>query len=85
MPVGKIEPVAFFDGPMPTGVTVSRAGRIFVNFPRWEDRVEFTAAELVNGRAVPYPAPDLNRLNKDAPDRCLVSVQSVVVDPADRL
>src|SRR5688572_29298473 len=32
--VGRIEPVALFYGPMPTGVTVSRQGRIFVNFPR---------------------------------------------------
>ena len=33
-PLGKIELVATFDGPMPTGVTVSHTGRIFVNFPR---------------------------------------------------
>jgi hypothetical protein len=32
--VGNPEPVACFYGPMPTGVTVSREGRIFVNFPR---------------------------------------------------
>jgi hypothetical protein len=34
-PVGRIETLATFDGPMPTSVTVSREGRIFVNFPRW--------------------------------------------------
>jgi hypothetical protein len=33
-PVGRIEIVATFDGPMPTGVTVSRKGRVFVNFLR---------------------------------------------------
>lgn len=83
-PVGKIELVARFDGPMPTGVTVSRNGRIFVNYPRWGDDVEFTVAEIKDGKASAYP-PDGNRLDKSQPTKGLISVQSVVVDPADRL
>src|SRR5262245_43688077 len=85
--IGKIEPVTSFDGPMPTGVTVSREGRIFVNFPRLGDAVEFTVAELKNGRPpIPYPPDDAwNRLDSARPEACLVSVQSVVVDPDDRL
>lgn len=82
---GKLETVATFDGPMPTGVTVSREGRIFVNFPRWGDPVEFTVAEIKEGKAVPFPDAEFNRLNREKPQSCLVSVQSVVVDPADRL
>src|ERR1043166_1710222 len=35
-------------GPMPTGIAVSKTGRVFVNFPRWGDPVEFTVAELKN-------------------------------------
>jgi hypothetical protein len=31
-PTGSLEVVATFPGPMPTGVTVSHHGRIFVNF-----------------------------------------------------
>ena len=31
-PVGTLEPVAYFHGAMPTGVTVSQKGRIFVTF-----------------------------------------------------
>jgi hypothetical protein len=31
---GTLETVATFDGPMPTGVTVSHRGRVFVNFPK---------------------------------------------------
>src|SRR3712207_1090381 len=58
---GQIEPVAVFTGPMPTGVTVSREGRIFVNFPKWGDDVDFTVAEIRNGRAVPYPNAEINR------------------------
>ncbi len=81
----RMEQVATFSGPMLTGVTVSRAGRIFVNFPHWGDRVPFTVAELKNGRAVAYPNAQINRINKAHPEACLYSVQSVVVDPKDRL
>jgi len=84
-PVGRIEVVATFDGPMPTGVTVSHKGRIFVNFPRWGDKVDFTVAELEDGKPVAFPNAAFNRLDKDRPADCLVSVQSVVVGPDDRL
>jgi len=33
-PLGELEPVAYFDGAMLTGVTVSRGGRIFVTTTR---------------------------------------------------
>ena len=82
--VGKLELVATFDGPMPTGVTVSRTGRIFINYPRWGDDVVFTVAEVKSGKASAFP-PELNKFDTNRPAECLVSVQSVVVDPADRL
>ncbi|UUU19604.1 major royal jelly family protein [Streptomyces sp. DSM 40750] len=79
------EVVARFWGAMPTGVTVSRRGRIFVNFPRWGDDVPFTVAELRGGKPVAYPDAEVNR--QDASDLAghFQSVQSVVVDAADRL
>jgi len=83
--IGKLEPVAFFDGPMPTGVTVSAQGRIFVNFPRWGDDVPFTVAELVEGKAVAYPNAEINRCNLSSVRDHLLSVQSVVMDGKDRL
>lgn len=83
--VGTIEQVATFSGPMPTGVTVSQSGRIFVNFPRWGDKVDYTVAEVKNGRTVPYPNAEINRLNSSKPSESVVAVQSVVVDPQDRL
>jgi sugar lactone lactonase YvrE len=83
--LGMLEQVATFDGAMPTGVTVSHRGRIFVNFPKWGDDVRFTVAELRDGRPVPYPDEALNRTREDDPAAALVSVQSVVVDPLDRL
>lgn len=81
-PVGNLEVVALFEsGPMPTGVAVSDKGRLFVNFPRWGDPVEFTVAEIVNGVAKPYPDAAYNKLNTAYAGETLVSVQSVVVDP----
>ncbi|MEV4758599.1 L-dopachrome tautomerase-related protein [Micromonospora sp. NPDC049559] len=84
-PVGRLETVATFPGAMPTGVTVSHTGRIFVNFPRWGDDVPATVCELRQGEARPYPDLGLNTpRDVDDPER-FVSVQSVVVDPANRL
>jgi sugar lactone lactonase YvrE len=74
--IGTLERVATFDGAMPTGVTVSEGGRIFVNFPRWGDDVKFTVAELRNGKAVPYPQADADPF---------ISVQSVVADGHGRV
>ncbi|MER6954056.1 L-dopachrome tautomerase-related protein [Streptomyces sp. NPDC000618] len=82
---GHYEVVARFWGAMPTGVTVSCRGRIFVNFPRWGDDVPFTVAELRGGKPVAYPDAEVNR--QDASDLAghFQSVQSVVADGADRL
>ncbi len=51
-PQGVLEPVAYFDGAMLTGVTVSHEGRIFVNSPRWADKVFYMEAEIKNGQPV---------------------------------
>lgn len=80
--IGQLEVVATFNGPMPTGVTVANDGRIFVNFPKWGDNVEYTVAEVKDGKTLPYPNADINHYgDADNPADRLVSVQSVVVDP----
>ncbi len=100
-PLGTLETVHQFFGAMPTGVTVSQKGRIFVNYPRWGDKVRFTVGEIVGGREVAFPSRALNNfgsdgsralLSQDKAERAqnirashLVSVQSVVVDARDRL
>ena len=84
-PIGSLEPVAHFNGAMPTGVTVSQQGRIFVNFPKWGDEVSFTVAEIRKGKTIAYPDEALNQTNENDLAAALVSVQSVVVDPLDRL
>jgi sugar lactone lactonase YvrE len=82
--VGRLELAVRIDRPMPTGVTLSRDQRMFVNFPRWGDPVEYTVAEIRRGEPVPYPDPQINQLDPEHV-KGLVSVQSVVVDPQNRL
>jgi len=84
-PVGNLELVHAFDGPMPTGVSVSHTGRIFVNFPKWGDKVPATVVELRDGREIAFPDERWNSPSSDDDANALVSVQSIVVDPADRL
>src|SRR6266699_6303549 len=64
--VGDLELVMAFNGPMPTGVSVSHAGRVFVNFPRWDDPTDFTVAELREEHLHPYPTAEMQ--HTDAPD-----------------
>lgn len=80
----KLQLFAAVSGPMPTGVAVSRNQRVFTNFPRWGDPVEFTVAEIKDGQAVPFPSQEANDADGD-PAKVLYSVQSVVVDDQNRL
>jgi FKBP-type peptidyl-prolyl cis-trans isomerase len=79
------EIVARFSGAMPTGVAVSQSGRVFVNFPRWGDPVGHAVVELRDGKEVPFPNADWASYDPKRAHETLVSVQSVVVDSADRL
>lgn len=81
----QLQIVATFEESMPTGVTVSQDNRVFVNFPRWGDPVPYTVAEIKNGKAAPFPDADINRLDTNRAAETFVSVQSVVVDPRNRL
>lgn len=89
--VGYLQPVASFNGPMSTGVTVSREGRIFISIPRWGDPTEFTVAEIRDGQPYPYPNQEINKVPQGNPKQGLsdphrlISVQSVVMDPDDNL
>lgn len=82
---GDVEVVFAFEHQMPTGVAVADDGRRFVCYPRWGDDVRFTVAELRDGKEVPYPSLELNGFDESRPSETLVSVQSVVIDPAGRL
>ena len=80
--IGNVEPVAQIRGGMPTGVAVSSTGRIFINYPRWGDLIEFTVGEIVNGKPVAYPNETLNQQgSRETQSQRIVSAQSVVIDP----
>lgn len=72
-------------GQQVTGVAVSPQGRIFVNFPRWEQDVEVSVVEVMPGGALkPYPDAQWNawRNARQLPNgEHFVCVQSVTVDP----
>ena len=56
-----------------TGVSVTGNGRVFVNFPTWNDYpADYCVAELINGKEVPYPDKNWNQE--------FICVQSVVAD-----
>jgi sugar lactone lactonase YvrE len=71
------------------GVTISKTGRIFVNFPRWIDEPTPSVAEVAaDGSLVPYPNETINIWDGAAGDSArerLVCVQSVDVDDEDAL
>ncbi len=82
----RLEVVHQFRRQMPVGIAVTSTGRRFVSYPRWEDPLAFTLAELKNGREVPYPsAGAIQRGNKSGTRSNMVSLQGILVDPQDRL
>ncbi len=86
-----LELVATFTGPrQATGVAVSPKGRVFVNFPRWEEDVAISVGEVgPDGSLKPFPDAAWNSF-RDAdpganPAKAFVCVQSVTVDPLGNL
>lgn len=77
---GNLELVNSFYGAMPTGVSVSETGRIFICFPKWGDDVRFTVAEIVEGRLQPYPDLETNLINPLNIHKSFISVQSVIAN-----
>ncbi|MFL8937226.1 L-dopachrome tautomerase-related protein [Rossellomorea oryzaecorticis] len=77
---GKLELVYEFYGAMPTGVSVSETGRIFICFPKWGDDVKFTVAEIVGDTLEPYPSLKTNLGSQGNITMSFISVQSVFAD-----
>jgi len=81
----RLELVHAFYGQMPVGVAVNSKGRIFVSFPRWEDKVPYSIAEIEGGREVPYPNKVINSTSVPYDESHFIGVQGLVVDGKDRL
>lgn len=65
-----------------TGAAVSKEGRMFVNYPRWSDRVPVSVAEItIYGTVNPIPNEIWNSWSPGkSPQDHLVAVQSVYID-----
>ncbi len=82
-PTSTLEQVAQYEM-QGTGVACARDSRIFLCFPRWEQDVPISVAELKNGQLTPYPNAEWNAWRNAQPlnpKDHFICVQSVTVDP----
>ena len=79
----QLEEAGSFPQQQITGVAVSKAGRIFVNFPNWSDSHSVSVAELIAGKAKPFPNEVWNQPGPAGSH--FICVQSVYVDADDNL
>lgn len=88
-PTAEIAEVGSFGDKLATTTAVSKAGRKFVNFPRWfkDNEAAQSVGELLeDGSLKPFPDAAWNTWKDgDKPAKKLVCVQSVVVDAQDKL
>jgi sugar lactone lactonase YvrE len=70
-----------------TGVALSKTGRMFVNYPRWQGPHDSDVVEVQsNGIARPFPDKDWNTWDKNqSGSNKWVCVQAVYVDDKDQL
>jgi sugar lactone lactonase YvrE len=79
----RLEPFAMFTDRRPTGVAVSGDGRVFVNFPYWEDPHDLSVVRVMpGGKLQAYPDAEWNTWDGDAKTAAnhFVAVQSVWAD-----
>lgn len=74
-----VEEVASFTGAQVTGVTASKDGRMFANFPRWRHGVTNSVVEVMDdGSYKPYPDESWNKYTGSPSKNKFTCVQSVV-------
>ena len=70
----------------PTGVALSRTGRMFVFMPRFDDKTIFSVGEVAqDGSVTPFPDAAMNRPDAARPQETLFHIPNGVFDDADRL
>ena len=84
-----ITEVAHFQDYQVTGIAVSKTGRLFANFPHWQNEYKYAVAEVTPGSSElkPFPDGDWNSYHEKDTDTAgkFVCVQSVYVDDTDAL
>ncbi|MGB1129832.1 MAG: SMP-30/gluconolactonase/LRE family protein [Haloferula sp.] len=69
-----------------TGVAVDGDGQVFVNFPRWSDRIPMSVARLVDGAPVAFPDAAMNEWSDgEDPSKAFVCVQALLADAEGKL
>ena len=86
-PAGTMELALLANAPStPTGLALSRAGRVFVMMPRFDAKVPITVGEVApDGTVRPYPSEAINRPDPKSPQASLLHVPNGVVDRDDTL
>lgn len=80
------EPLARFPDHWPSGIAPARDGRIFLSFPRLDAvPAPATLAELVDGKAVPFPDELVNAIDPGDSEHRFVSVHGIALGPGGRL
>ncbi len=78
--------VAEFPDHWPAGIAVSRAGRIFLSFPRLDPTpAPATLVELIDTKAVPFPDELVNALDPTDARHHFVSMHGIAAAPGNRL
>ena len=67
-----------------TGVTVSKDGRIFVNFPRWTEDSPVSVAEVKDGKLTPFPDAEWNAWRNAKKDEISARDHWVCVQSVER-
>ena len=81
-----LEVVAEFSEAWPSGIAVSRSGRIFVSFPRVETPpAPATLAEIQDGKAIPFPDELMNDASAGDATQRFTSIHGIAMAPGNRL
>ncbi|GJE46017.1 SMP-30/gluconolactonase/LRE family protein [Methylobacterium soli] len=86
-PAGAMELAHLVQAPStPTGLAISRGGRVFVMMPRFNAEVPITVGEVApDGSVTPYPSAAANAPDRSRPQSALFHVPNGVFDRDDSL
>ena len=79
----RLQVVALIYATPPAGIVLTRDGRMFLSFPRWGDRVDYSCVQILEGKPSAFPDVKTHR-EADHKDR-LFSVQGMDFDDHGRL
>ncbi len=80
-----VETVGSFGNIVPRSIAVSSNSRVFLCCPRGKNSDAPTLVELKDGKLLPYPDAETNKLDIDHPVQCFVWAMAAVVDNNNHL